>query len=151
MGMGLNTFSFIFLVSFRKKVLDQHYRLFFLLARTRKFPTPPFILFPLVPSGTIQASEGEPRTKARTVLSVIRQPNTPARQIGFAHTTKTHFPDLFFFFFCEEKNCSFSSVLSGSGREIKTQARGQSVLSVSKVQAGTYSSRPVGHARSQPK
>lgn len=53
--------------------------------------------------------------------------------------------------FCEEKNCSLSSVLSGSGREIRTQARGQSVLSVSKVQAGTYSLHPIGHAWSQPK
>lgn len=103
--MGLNTFSFIFLVSFRKKD-------FFLLARTRKFPTPPFILFPLVPFGTIQASEGEPRTKARTVLSVTRQPNTPARQIGFAHTTKTHFPDLCF---ARKRTVAFLQFFQGVG------------------------------------
>lgn len=121
---------------------------FFLLARIRKSPTPLFILFPLVPSGSIQASEGEPGPSQDSAECDKATQHT--REIDRLHPR--HKDTLPRSLFCEEKNCSFSSVLSGSGRKIRTQARSQWVLSVSKVEAGTYSPpHPVGHTRSQPK
>lgn len=45
--MGLNTFSFI-LASFRKKVLDQHYRLLS-VSKNQEIPHPTFYFIPSCP------------------------------------------------------------------------------------------------------